>query len=764
VNANTRLFAILLLLLFMLAGLSLTGSWQLQRNLIPQSALVSALSSNDANAAELEEQQMRLEDIRETRMWTTAAQMISVLLCAALCVLGLRLLYRTSREALRREEAEAELDRGRRALEKRVEERTRELSLEVEVRRRAEELNRGQKQVLEMLATQREQTTEDILRLLTATVASQRRSWECSLHLVDPFGKALQLAASSEVGEKLRRYLESISTDFPDAPESQACASGEARIVEKMTDVRRPWSELLVAYGIFSAYSVPFRMASSGGVAGTLTVYSRLQNGPTARDIELVESAAGLAALVIEHRRIHAELVHNAYQDSLTGLPNRRAGEQALESAIGKAGRSAEPLAVLWIDLDRFKRINDQYGHSAGDQVLRTIAERLHAHPRIAENAMRMGGDEFLVLLPGQAACDAIDPIMQELGQTIAEPIPVGSATVSVSASMGVSLYPRDGVSMDALQRNADFAMYRAKAAGTGACMYSPAMSAEASATLALERALSSALDENQLRVVYQPIFARDGALAGFEALLRFRHPRLGEVSPSRFIPIAEETRMIIPIGDWVLRQACQQSRAWIKAGLPSTRIGVNISALQFAREDFAETVAAILDEYELTPESLLLELTETVLMSDYGAVVRQMNLLKEFGVRIAMDDFGIGYSSLSSIHKLPIDVLKIDRSFIERITDVDGTRPIVEAVISMASRLGLTVVAEGVETEVQKRILQEAGCHALQGFLLARPPLPGPMFIEALCQLAAESCPRSDGMRPGENKFRPVSIQSFLE
>ena len=724
-NWSIRIFAFLLFVLFVLTGLGVAGSWQLRHSLMPRSTVASAFNTSHVNAAELDEEQARTEKIAVVRAWTTAAQAISLLLCAILCVLGLRLRYQASREARRREEAEAELDRARRALEKRVEERTWELSLEVEERRRAEELNRGQKQVLEMLATQREQTTEDILRVLTATLASQRRSWESSLHLVDQSGKTLRLAASSEVNEKLRRYLVDISTDFPDAPESQACASGGTCIVEKMTDVRRPWSELLVANGIFSAYSVPFRIADTGDVAGTLTVYSRLQNGPTARDMELMESAAGLAAIVIEHRRIHAELVHNAYQDSLTGLPNRRAGVEALEQAIDNTGQHAEPLAVLWIDLDRFKRINDQYGHSAGDQVLRVVAGRISAHPRIAGKAMRMGGDEFLALLPGQAACAEIAAITQQVAQAIAEPIRVGSATVSVSASIGVSFYPRDGVSIDTLQRNADFAMYRAKAAGAGTCIYSPAMSAEAGAALELEQALISALDENQLRTVYQPIFAQDGQLIGFETLVRFRHPRLGEIPPSRFIPIAEEMRLIVPIGNWVLRQACRQLQAWMEAGLPRTRIAVNISTLQFANEGFAEMVAEILCECALPPEDLLLELTETVLMSDYEAVVRQMNLLKEFGVRIAMDDFGTGYSSLSSIHKLPIDVLKIDRSFIERVGEADGTRPIVEAVISMASRLGLTVVAEGVETEEQKRILQEAGCHALQGFLFSRPLPP---------------------------------------
>lgn len=722
--------AVFLCGVFAIPGHGLAGASNAPQRAQVKSALVSRLSAMDLGLWRED-----IEDIGSLHRWTIAGEVFALLLCVAFGLLTLRLYYRARRETRRREAVEDELNRARHALEMRVQERTRELSLEVEERRRAEELNRGQKQVLEMLATQREQKTEDILHILAETVASQRRSWECSLHLVDPTRKALQLAAISEGNERLRRYLVSISADFPDAPESQAWATGEPCVVEKMTEVRRPWSELLVANGIHSAFSVPLRVAGSRDPAGTLTVYSRLQSGPSTRDLEMLESAAGLGALVIEHRRIHAELLHNAYQDPLTGLPNRRAGEQALEVAIDMAGRHCEPLAVLWIDLDRFKRINDQFGHGAGDRVLHAVADRLRANPLLTGRVMRMGGDEFLALIPGKAASMEASLIASQLGKAIAEPISVGSATVTISASIGVSLYPRDGASLDMLQRNADFAMYRAKSAGAGMCVYSPAMSAETGASLELEQALGVALENNYLRVVYQPIYAQDGQLSGFEALLRFHHPRLGEISPARFVPIAEEMRLIVPIGNWVLRQACRQLQSWMEAGLPRTRMSVNISALQFAQEEFAGTVADILCECGVTPEYLLLELTETVVMGDFGAVVRQMNLLKECGVRIAMDDFGTGYSSLSYLHKLPIDVLKIDRSFIERLDDTESTRPIVEAVISMATRLGLVVIAEGVETERQRRTLQEAGCHGFQGYLFARPLPP-----EQACQCLTAS------------------------
>lgn len=680
-----RIFASLLLLLFVLVAVSLSGSLQI-RALAQESALI---------------------------------------LCGVLCVFGFQIRRRAAREALGKEEAERALERERRALERRIEDRTRELRMEVEERRRAEEFNRGQKQVLEMLASRANRPTEEILLHLTATLAAQRRTWECALHLLNREDQMLHLAASSEVSERLGRYLATIVRDFLDAPESKACVLGEAHVIEDMRDVRRPWSEFLIANGIFSAWSVPFRASESSEVVGTLTIYSRLQGAPLPRELEMSETAARLAVLVIEHRRIHAELVNNAYQDALTGLPNRRAGEQALETAVQQSRSSGEPFAVLWIDLDRFKRVNDQHGHSAGDHVLCTVAERLRQNPNVIGTAARMGGDEFLVLLAGAAASARAPEIAQQLLGEISQPMRLGNRTFSISASIGICTYPRDGNAIELLERNADAAMYRAKAEGSGSCIYSPAMSTEVQQSIELEEALSVAIDNNFLRVFYQPVYAAAGALRGFEALLRFTHPNLGDIPPSRFIPLAEKTRRIISIGSWALREVCRQLKTWQTAGLPWVRMSVNISAIQFMRDDFAETVAGTLAEFGISAERLTLELTESVLMEDRPAVIRQMGLLKSLGVRIAMDDFGTGYSSLSYLHQLPIDVLKIDRSFVERLQDADGTRPIVEAIISMARHLGLTVVAEGVETQQQYAILRQAGCDAVQGFLFARPMPP---------------------------------------
>jgi diguanylate cyclase (GGDEF)-like protein len=725
VTAIKRIFAANLVSLLLFVSLSVAGSWSLRSRLLPGLAVSAEPDAGQTTLTQTEERQAKITEFKTLHAWTTAAQGISLLLCAMLCGLGLVMRNVSRREISGKEMVERELAQERRVLEVRVEERTRELRQEVDERRRAEELIRGQKQVLEMMASPKAYKTEEILSQLAATVAAQRTYWECALHLADAGGKTLRLAASAELADNLRRALATIGAEFHDAPESLAFSSAQTQVMKKMSEVRRPWNQLLVANGIFSAWSVPFRIEASNEVAGTFTVYSRLHDGPSARDLETLEAAARLAALVIEHRRIHGELVDNAYQDVLTGLPNRRAGEIAIESTIEEARRKGEIVTVFWIDLNRFKRVNDHYGHTAGDTVLRTIATRLRQHPQISGSVARMGGDEFLVLIPGEAG--SLDPgeVSRQLGAAICEPIHIGQAQVSVTASIGICQFPRDGASIETLERNADFAMYRAKAEHAGACSYSPDMGEGANEDLALEQALSAALEEKFLSVVYQPIYGQDGGLTGFESLLRFRHPVLGAVSPSRFIPIAEETRLIVPIGTWVLRQACSQLKAWHDAGYRPVHMAVNISALQFARDDFADTVAGILAESGLSAKYLVLELTESVVMEDYGAVVRQMNLLKEQGVRIAMDDFGTGYSSLSYIHKLPIDVLKIDRSFIERLAEREGTRPIVEAVIAMAGHLGLLVVAEGVETPEQQNILHLAGCNAFQGFLFAPPMVP---------------------------------------
>jgi diguanylate cyclase (GGDEF)-like protein len=696
------MFTLLLLSMFILVGLSIAGTWQIDRD-----AALQAFAHATPNHETL--------SIRDR---IAVEQGLSLIACGILFGLGLRLRSKARRQELARETSEL-------ALERRVEERSRDLRQEMEERRLLEHLHRGQARILEMLSDPENLNEEEVLRSLAETVAAHNQGWACAIHLVDRRGKSLELAASSEVAKELRDYLEAVGSDFTDSPECQASASGEMHMIEQIGDIGLPWSNLLASNGFSSAWSIPFASNGSSRLVGTLTIYSRSRTCPAAGDIEISESSAKLAALVLEHRRLHSELMHNAYLDPLTGLPNRRAGVHAIESAIARAAHQKSSVAILWLDINRFKRINDQYGHEAGDHVLRSIAERLRRSPLDCVSVARMGEDEFLVVIPGkEESLDTVE-ISRRLGAAIAKPIYYGATRITVTASIGSCMYPRDGANADVLERNADYAVFRAKSTGESYCVFSAAMSQEASEVLEIEEALGVALEKRYLRLVYQPIYSREGELTGFEALLRFHHPKLGNVSPARFIPIAEDTRMIVPIGNWVLREACRQLKAWHNEGLPHVSMAVNISALQFARDDFADSVAGIFTECDLDPNHLILELTESVIMEDYASVVSQMNLLRQCGVHIAMDDFGTGYSSLSYIHRIPVDMLKIDRSFVERLTDPDSTRPIVEAVIGLTQRLGLHVVAEGVETQEQRRILQQAGCERFQGYLFARPLPP---------------------------------------
>ena len=701
-KATSRMFTLLLLSMVVLVGLSVAGTWQIDRDAVLR-------ASAHANSA---------DEALRIRNWIEVVQGLSLIACAIVFGLGVRLRRKSQEEENARNASEL-------ALVRRAEERTRELRQEVEERRLLDQQLRSQIRILDMLADPGDLNTDEVLRCLAEDVASRNQGWACAIHLVEPRGKSLQMAASSEVPEQLRLYFEAVGTDFADSPECQASASGEMHMIEQMGEIGLSWSDQLVANGFFSAWSIPFSSNGSSRLAGTLTVYSRSRTKPTTHELEMSESSARLAALILEHRRLHSELVHNAYLDTLTGLPNRRAGVQTIETAIARAAQQKSAVAILWLDINRFKRVNDQFGHEAGDHVLRTVAERLRRSPLNSGTVARMGEDEFLVVIPGkEESLDTVE-ISRRLGAAIAKPIYSGATRITVTASIGSCIYPRDGANADVLERNADYAVYRAKSTGENYCVFSPAMSQEADEVLEIEEALGVALEKRYLRLVYQPIYSHEGELTGFEALLRFHHPKLGNVSPARFIPIAEDTRLIVPIGNWVLREACRQLKAWHDEGLPRVSMAVNISALQFARDDFADTVAGIFTECSLDPSHLILELTESVVMEDYSSVVSQMNLLRQCGVHIAMDDFGTGYSSLSYIHRIPVDVLKIDRSFIERLTDPGGTRPIVEAVVGLSQRLGLHVVAEGVETQEQRRILQQAGCDRYQGYLFARPLPP---------------------------------------
>ena len=664
-----------------------------------------------------EENLNRLHDFRRVSSWNMLCEALAFLLMVFAIGWTAHLYRRLRKEELARYSIQLELRAERIALEKRVQTRTAALEAEVTERLRAERLNRGRGHMLEMVA--RNEPVAEILQVLANTLAEYCSTWACAVHTLN--AGQLTLTASSGLSEKVMQHLRAISTQFSGAPESVALTLGKPYLIEDLGNERRTWSELLRAHGPVSVRSAPF-FTPDACALGTITIYALLRWNPSSADIEMLESAINMAALVLERSRMQVQLVQHAYHDSLTGLPNRRLGRDRLAIATSRAERAGNRMVVLWIDLDRFKQINDQHGHPVGDAVLQTAAQRLSGRLRASDTVARMGGDEFMAVLEGVQGREEAEAVAADLRRILAEPMQIGELKLSLTASIGISLFPEDGMSVDSLAQHADQAMYASKFSSRRLLSYSQEMDLVEKERRTLEDEMSLALVHGGFSLAYQPICTPDGKLNSFEALLRFHSPSMGDLSPSYFVPIAEERHLIVPIGEWVLREVCRQAREWRVAGLPDVLICVNISALQFTRGDFADTVSEILDEVGIAGSNIVLELTESIVMHDYLESARQMNRLKKLGVRIAIDDFGTGYSSLSCLHRLPIDVLKIDRSFIENMNGVDGTLPIVEAVLSMANTLGLEVVAEGVETAEQLSVLETCGCAVIQGYFFSKP------------------------------------------
>ena len=437
---------------------------------------------------------------------------------------------------------------------------------------------------------------------------------------------------------------------------------------------------------------------------------------------------------ITERLAYQKELEHQATRDALTGLANRNLLADRLAQALAQAHRGAHAAAVLLVDLDNFKLINDSLGHAAGDLLVKSIAERLVTCVREGDTVARMGGDEFVLIMHRVRDEADVTVMMQRIVSTVAAPLRIGGHELHVTCSTGAALYPKDGVSGEDLLRNADTAMYRAKEQGRDSFrFYTADMNQRMMDRLMLESELRQALDAGDLVLYYQPqVSTVTGDIIGAEALIRWPHAEQGMIAPARFIPLAEETGLIVPLGEWILRAACRQSRLWQEQGLPPLRIAVNISARQFRQRDFVATLQEILMDTGLPAHLLELELTESMVMQNPDEVVRLLQELKRTGLYLALDDFGTGYSSLNHLKKFPIDVLKLDQSFVRGVlTDADDAA-IARTVIGLAHSLNLTVVAEGVETEEQKLFLAEESCDAMQGYYFGRP-MPADSFAALL-------------------------------
>jgi len=427
---------------------------------------------------------------------------------------------------------------------------------------------------------------------------------------------------------------------------------------------------------------------------------------------------------ITQRKQMEAEIKYHAYFDSLTDLPNRVHLKDRLSQGIAHALLHGEKLAVLYLDLDRFKLINDSLGHSFGDQLLRDVAKRLIACVPKGAIVSRQGGDEFTIYLPNINGVDNVLEVVQRVVDTFKEPFQLLDHEIYIKTSIGISLYPDNGDSTETLIKNADAAMYKSKEiSGNSYHFFSEAMEEKTFESVRLENALYKALDHNELVIYYQPqINCITGQIVGVEALLRWNHPTKGIIAPDEFIPIAEETALILPIGEWVLRESCRQLKQWQDQGYPLRNVAVNLSARQFEQYNLFAVVKSVLEEVGLSPECLHLELTENLIIKNRDLTLKTMKDLKGLGIKIAIDDFGTGYSSLGYLKSLPIDTLKIDKSFLQDVTNDNDNAAITNIIITLAQNLNLSVIAEGVETRQHVEFLTARDCHLMQGYYFSRP------------------------------------------
>jgi len=496
---------------------------------------------------------------------------------------------------------------------------------------------------------------------------------------------------------------------------------------------------LTVADDCIPLAPVEFQIAGADQVLRTIVQHTVLETSE--ERIRIV----GTFQDITERRRAEQKIHRLAYYDRITGLPNRVMIEQVLGDLIRDADQTGDGVAVLCIDLDHFQRVNDNFGHDTGNDLLAAIGRRLAGCVRASiagpglpgrrhdcpDLVARSGGDEYCILLPGIVATSDVEHVAQRIRESMQRPFTIGAHEFFITGSIGMSIHPADGATPDMLLRHAELALAHAKRKGRDCAeFYNPQLNARAQARLTMETNLRQAIGSNQMSLHYQPKLRVDtGELVGMEALVRWQHPTLGRIAPAEFIPIAEESGLILPLGEWIMREACRQLADWRRRGLGNLCCAVNLSAAQFRERNLPTTIARILRDTGVDPGRLQLELTESLLMEDAGAAQTMLRNLRDLGLSLAVDDFGTGYSSLNYLKRLPLDVLKIDQSFIRELREDSDDAAIVEAVIAMAHSLRLGVVAEGVELDHQLEFLRAHGCDEVQGYLFSKP-LPASEFL----------------------------------
>ncbi|UQN09256.1 bifunctional diguanylate cyclase/phosphodiesterase [Deinococcus sp. QL22] len=580
--------------------------------------------------------------------------------------------------------------------------------------------------ILEM--TVRHQPLEEILQAVSAMLEGQLSGYACSILLVQD-GR-LWVSAGASLPPAFNAAIDGLPVEVGQGSCGTAAATQQLFMIEDT--LTHPFTaafrDLVLIHGLRTCLSLPV-LNGQHQVLGTIALYGWAPGSFASATIEILEQARALVATVTEHHHLTESLRVQAFYDVLTGLPNRRLFGELLQAAA-----AASSVALLLLDVDDFKGVNDTLGHQAGDQTLCLLVKRLQGCLEPEAIFARLSGDEFTVAVPGMTEEQAVNLARQFHEALVAAPFVVEGMAFDVRLSVGISMVASGEADLQIAQRRADTAMYHAKRRKLGYSVFRSEMLQQATDRLHLAVLLRQALERQQLEVHYQTQHdLQTHRIIGLEALVRWIHPDLGTVPPGQFIPVAEETGLIVDIGHWVLRTACQQGQTWRELGHTDLRIAVNVSSVEFERPGFVKMVAHCLQETGFPAQCLELELTERVVMHDLEESTQRIAHLQEMGISIALDDFGAGYSSLNYVARLPLSTLKIDRAFVRDLQAKPSTEPIVRAILALADTLGLRAVAEGIETAEQLVILQALGCQLGQGFFFHRPEPPHRLWLKPI-------------------------------
>ncbi len=598
------------------------------------------------------------------------------------------------------------------------------VSRDISDRRRADMLRAGQAQILEKIAVGAplETVLADLVRFVEIQIPRAR----CAIMPADNDSARLRRSIAPNIAPSFVAAIDGARAGPREPSSGVALRRGKVVVVADMLSdpLWGDYRELVAAHAYRSCWSVPI-ISPVKKPLGALTVYCETVGAPTEEEMHASKAAGHIAGIAIERQLSEERIRVMATHDALTGLPNRVLLMDRLVQNILQAERTGGQVAAIFIDLDNFKLVNDSLGHNAGDALLKTVAERMVNRVRASDTVARLGGDEFVILLVDQEeAPESTATVLEKICADIAEPISIGGQKFRVTSSVGVAVYPDDGADAEALLLSADVAMYKAKEDGRANFkFYTKEMDDAARERRLLQEGLRTAVADRQFSLVYQPqVDLRSGKIFAVEALVRWNHPTLGVVPPAKFISLAEESGLIIPLGDWVLHEACRQNKAWQEMGMAPVTVCVNVSARQFRDHEWVKRVADTLQKTRLDAKYLELELTESMLMHDVPQAIAIMRELQALGVHFAIDDFGTGYSSLSALKSLPVARLKIDQSFVRDLPFDANERNIATAVISLGKKLNMKVIAEGVENGEQLAFLRDNECDEIQGFHFSEP------------------------------------------